>query len=89
MRYHRAVSFHDFQNHCFEGASHLNKVADKIANIPSPCTLCLGNLAECNMRESGGKMVLNGPQLLLKDEVNYIPVCRFCYEIKREEALKK
>lgn len=79
----------DFLRNEFEGSKILNSLADKLIKIPSPCNLCFENLAEFNMRECNGKMLLEGPLLLLKDKVNYISVCEYCYNLKYKEALKK
>ncbi|KAF7694570.1 Thymidine kinase [Cucumispora dikerogammari] len=78
----------DFLNNEFEGSKALNLVADTKISLPSLCGLCYMRLAQCNMRESNGKMVLGGPVVALKDQVNYISVCFVCYDVKKNEALK-
>jgi thymidine kinase len=64
----------DFQTRLFPGAQRLMELADAIEEIKVTCQYC-GKKATCNLRLVGGVPALEGPQILLGADEQYVPVC--------------
>lgn len=69
----------DFRGRLFEGSKRLLELADSVEEVKTTCTHC-NRKAVMNLRHSGGRAILDGPQLELGAEEKYFPVCYSCYE---------
>lgn len=64
----------DFRSELFEGAKRLMEIADVIEAIPTICWC--GKKAHFNARIVDGKVIKEGPQILLGANDDYVPLCR-------------
>lgn len=71
----------DFQSNFFEGSKRLFEIADKIEEIKTICWC--GSKATMNARISDGKMVLEGDQILIGANDDYISLCRKHWKEKK------
>ena len=68
----------DFTTSLFEGSKRLMELADDIEEIKISCSC--GRKAIINARiDSNGKVVVDGQQILIGGNEQYIPLCRKCY----------
>ena len=68
----------DFSGELFEGSKALFALADSIAEIKSICDC--GNKAIVNARiDKSGKIIANGPQVLIGGNESYKPMCWKCW----------
>ena len=68
----------DFTTSLFEGSKRLMELADDIEEIKISCSC--GRKAIINTRiDSNGKVVVDGQQILIGGNEQYIPLCRKCY----------
>lgn len=72
----------DFLGHFFEGSQALLRLADTIEEIKTVCWC--GRKATCNARiNEEGKMVTEGPQVLIGGNDRYVAVCRRHYRLQQ------
>src|SRR5579862_837462 len=64
----------DFKTRLFPGAARLMELADAIEEVKVTCQYC-GKKATCNLRLVDGVPALEGPQVLLGADEQYVPVC--------------
>lgn len=64
----------DFKTRLFPGAARLMELADAIEEIKVTCQYC-GKKATCNLRLVDGLPAIDGPQVLLGGDEQYVPVC--------------
>lgn len=72
----------DFLGQLFEGSYHLFALADKIEEIKTVCWYC-DRKATMNMRLADGKPVFEGAQIQIGGNESYLPVCRKCYSMQK------
>ena len=72
----------DFLGQLFEGSYHLFALADKIEEIKTVCWYC-DRKATMNMRLADGKPVFEGAQIHIGGNESYLPVCRKCYSMQK------
>lgn len=73
----------------FEGATRLLQVAQEITELKTICEC--GQKATRNVRFLNGKLVLDGPDILIDDgktKIEYRALCSKCLEKYRQEATK-
>lgn len=75
----------DFLGSLFEGSRALFAIADKIEEIKTVCWYC-DRKAIMNMRCKDGKPVFHGEQIQIGGNESYIPVCRKCYKLRKQQA---
>lgn len=72
----------DFLGRLFEGSQALLRLADTIEEIKTVCWC--GKKATCNARiTTQGKMVTEGPQVLIGGNDRYVAVCRRHYRLQQ------
>lgn len=67
----------DFQSQLFEGSKRLLELADDIEEIPTICWC--GKKARFNARVVDGKVIKDGPQIVLGANESYVALCRKHY----------
>ena len=71
----------DFQGNLFEGAQYLLAWADHLISIPGVC-FC-GAPCSMHLRVVDGKIVTEGPQILIADSSTHHTVCRKHFMLKK------
>ena len=69
----------DFRTKLFPGAQRLMELADRIEEVKVTCQYC-AKKAICNLRIVDGRAAVDGPQILLGAEEQYVPVCWMHYD---------
>lgn len=69
----------DFQTRLFPGAQRLMELADTIEEVKVTCQYC-AKKATFNLRLANGAPTLDGPQIQLGADEQYVPVCWGHYE---------
>jgi thymidine kinase len=64
----------DYRTKLFPGAARLMELADAIEEVKVTCQQC-GRKATCNLRLVDGRAAIDGPQVLLGADEQYVPVC--------------
>jgi thymidine kinase len=64
----------DFKTKLFPGSQRLMELADRIEEVKVTCQYC-DKKATCNMRMVDGVPVVEGPQIQLGADEQYVPVC--------------
>ncbi len=64
----------DFRTKLFPGAARLMELADRIEEVKVTCQYC-AKKAICNLRIVDGVAAVDGPQILLGADEQYVPVC--------------
>ena len=64
----------DFKTRLFPGAQRLMELADRIEEVKVTCQYC-AKKAICNLRLTNGAPTLDGPQIQLGADEQYVPVC--------------
>jgi thymidine kinase len=64
----------DYRTKLFPGAARLMELADAIEEVKVTCQQC-GRKATCNLRLVDGRAAIEGPQVLLGADEQYVPVC--------------
>lgn len=64
----------DFRTHLFPGAKRLMELADAIEEVKVTCQYCTRK-ATCNLRLVDGVAALDGPQVQLGGDEQYVAVC--------------
>jgi thymidine kinase len=77
----------DFKTELFEGSKRLLELSDSIEEIKNTCHYC-NKKAIFNARFVAGRVVSEGPQVLLGAEETYLPVCAGCFESRRSAAVQ-
>lgn len=75
----------DFQTHLFPGSKRLLELADRIEEVKVTCQFCQKK-ATFNLRLSDGEAVVDGPQVQLGTDDQYVPVCWRHYDQKTSAA---
>lgn len=75
----------DFRTRLFPGAQRLMELADRIEEVKVTCQYC-DKKATCNMRLVDGVPVVEGPQVLLGADEQYVPVCWAHYDRATRDA---
>ena len=75
----------DFQTRLFPGAKRLLELADRIEEVKVTCQFCQKK-ATFNLRLAGGEAVVEGPQVQLGADDQYVPVCWRHYDEKTSMA---
>ena len=75
----------DFRTRLFPGAQRLMELADRIEEVKVTCQYC-ERKATCNMRIVGGVPVVEGPQVMLGAEEQYVAVCFAHYDRATRDA---
>lgn len=73
----------DFRTKLFPGSQRLMELADRIEEVKVTCQYC-AKKAICNLRIVDGRAAVDGPQILLGADEQYVPVCWMHYD----EAMK-
>lgn len=68
----------NFQSHFFAGSLRLFELADTISEIKTICSC--GNKAIVNARITNGKVVTDGPEILMGGNESYISMCHKCWK---------
>ena len=69
----------DFRTRLFPGSARLFELADRIEEIKVTCQYCRSK-ATCNLRLANGHAVIDGPQVMLGADEQYVPVCWVHYD---------
>lgn len=69
----------DFKNELFDGSKIWLQEADNLNEIKTTCRYC-NRKATVNARILNGKIVKDGPIVLIGAEESYVSVCRNCYD---------
>ena len=69
----------DFRTRLFPGAQRLMELADRIEEVKVTCQYCQSK-ATCNLRLADGVPVVDGPQIQLGADEQYVPVCWAHYD---------
>ena len=69
----------DFRTRLFPGAQRLMELADRIEEVKVTCQYC-AKKATCNLRLVDGVAAVDGPQILLGADEQYVPVCWAHYD---------
>lgn len=69
----------DFRTRLFPGAQRLMELADRIEEVKVTCQYC-AKKAICNLRIVDGVAAMEGPQILLGADEQYVPVCWAHYD---------
>jgi len=69
----------DFRTRLFPGAQRLMELADAIEEVKVTCQYC-AKKATCNLRLVDGVAAVDGPQILLGADEQYVPVCWAHYD---------
>ncbi len=69
----------DFRTRLFPGAQRLMELADRIEEVKVTCQYC-AKKAICNLRIVDGVAALDGPQIQLGADEQYVPVCWMHYD---------
>lgn len=77
----------DFQTHLFPGSKRLLELADRIEEVKVTCQYCQSK-ATFNLRLQNGEAVVDGPQIQLGADEQYVPVCWRHYD-ERVSASKQ
>lgn len=78
----------DFTTHLFPGSKRLFEIAESIAEIKSICKC--GRKATVNARmDDAGNVVFTGDQVCLGGNDRYVPMCRKCWQEKKNAWLAK
>jgi len=75
----------DFRKNLFEGSQRLLELADQIEEVKSTCQES-NRKAIFNLRLSKGWATLEGPEIQLGAEDQYVPVCDSCYRHRIDAA---
>jgi len=78
----------DFQTKLFPGSKRLLELADRIEEVKVTCQFC-AKKATFNLRMVNGIGVVEGPQVLLGADEDYMPVCWNHYSKKTAANRKK
>ena len=69
----------DFRTRLFPGAQRLMELADRIEEVKVTCQYCQKK-ATCNLRLVDGQAAIDGPQIQLGADEQYVPVCWSHYD---------
>lgn len=69
----------DFQTRLFPGSKRLLELADRIEEVKVTCQYCQKK-ATFNLRLVDGEAAVDGPQIQLGADEQYVPVCWSCYD---------
>ena len=75
----------DFQTRLFPGAQRLMELADRIEEVKVTCQYCQSK-ATCNLRLVDGVPVVEGPQIQLGADEQYVAVCWAHYDRATRDA---
>jgi thymidine kinase len=75
----------DFQTRLFPGSQRLLELADRIEEVKVTCQYCQKK-ATFNLRLVGGEAVVDGPQIQLGADEQYVPVCWRHYDERTAAA---
>lgn len=75
----------DFKTRLFPGSQRLLELADRIEEVKVTCQYC-GKKATFNLRLLGGEAALDGPQVQLGADEQYVPVCWQHYDERTSAA---
>jgi len=75
----------DFRTKLFPGSQRLLELADRIEEVKVTCQYC-SKKATFNLRLVNGKGVIEGPQVLLGADEDYVPVCWNHYQQRTEAS---
>lgn len=75
----------DFKTQLFPGSKRLMELADRIEEVKVTCQFCQKK-ATCNLRLVDGVAAVDGPQIQLGADEQYVPVCWQHYEARVQEA---
>lgn len=75
----------DFRTHLFPGSQRLLELADRIEEVKVTCQYC-GKKATFNLRLLDGEAVMDGPQVQLGADEQYVPVCWKHYDERTAAA---
>lgn len=78
----------DFKTRLFPGAQRLFELADRIEEVKVTCQYCQKK-ATFNLRLSGGKAAIDGPQIQLGADQAYVPVCWHHYDTMVSQAKRE
>lgn len=78
----------DFQTRLFPGSQRLLELADRIEEVKVTCQFCQKK-ATFNLRLAGGRAVVDGPQVQLGADDQYVPVCWNHYEQRTAVARRE
>jgi thymidine kinase len=78
----------DFRTKLFPGAQRLMELADRIEEVKVTCQYC-DKKATCNMRLVDGVPVVEGPQIQLGADEQYVPVCWNHYDRATRDARER
>lgn len=77
----------DFRTRLFPGSQRLLELADRIEEVKVTCQYC-GKKATFNLRLMDGKAAVDGPQVQLGADEQYVPVCWKHYDDRTTEAAR-
>jgi thymidine kinase len=77
----------DFRTRLFPGAQRLMELADRIEEVKVTCQYC-AKKAICNLRLVDGVATVEGPQILLGSDEQYVPVCWMHYDRSTRAATR-
>lgn len=75
----------NFQSKLFEGSKRLIELADSITEIKTICKC--GHKANFNARLRNGKVVYDGPEVLIGADEKYEAKCWWCYSQSKEKEM--
>jgi thymidine kinase len=75
----------DFRTRLFPGSQRLLELADRIEEVKVTCQYC-GKKATFNLRLVGGEAAVEGPQIQLGADEQYVPVCWQHYDERTAAA---
>lgn len=75
----------DFRTRLFPGSQRLLELADRIEEVKVTCQYC-GKKATFNLRLVDGRAVMDGPQVQLGADEQYVPVCWKHYDERTAAA---
>lgn len=67
----------NFKGELFEGSKRIFEICDKFEELKAMCSC--GSIARQNARLINGKVVKEGEEIGLKNEVQYVSVCNKCF----------
>ena len=78
----------DFRTRLFPGSQRLLELADRIEEVKVTCQYCQKK-AICNLRYGGGMAIVDGPQVQLGGDDQYVAVCWRHYSERTAASIKR